>query len=170
MGPSSTASGATWPTHRPVVPPEKRPSVRSRTSLPRPAPLIAPVTASISRIPGPPFGPSYRMTTTSPAVSGPPSPASLVPRAPTDPRAARAVEHARGPLDPLRVDPRTLHPRTLGSERAAQDRDPAGVVDRLVQGPDDHPVDVRRRDVGQVLGHRPAGHGQAVTVQQTGVE
>ena len=57
-GPPSTASGATWPTHRPVVPPENRPSVSSRTSLPRPAPLIAPVIASISRMPGPPLGPS----------------------------------------------------------------------------------------------------------------
>src|SRR4051812_17535699 len=58
IGPPSTASGAMWPTHSPVVPPENRPSVISRTSLPRPAPLMAPVIASISRIPGPPFGPS----------------------------------------------------------------------------------------------------------------
>src|SRR5699024_11024641 len=58
IGPPSTASGAMWPTHSPVVPPEKRPSVISSTSLPRPAPLIAPVIASISRMPGPPLGPS----------------------------------------------------------------------------------------------------------------
>ncbi|SKV30143.1 Uncharacterised protein [Mycobacteroides abscessus subsp. abscessus] len=58
MGPPSTASGAICPTHRPVVPPEKRPSVISSTSLPRPAPLMAPVIASISRMPGPPLGPS----------------------------------------------------------------------------------------------------------------
>ena len=58
IGPASTASGATWPTQNPVVPPENRPSVRSMTSLPSPAPLIAPVIASISRIPGPPLGPS----------------------------------------------------------------------------------------------------------------
>ena len=58
IGPPSTASGATWPTHSPVVPPENRPSVSSSTSLPSPAPLIAPVTASISRMPGPPLGPS----------------------------------------------------------------------------------------------------------------
>ena len=57
-GPASTASGAMWPMHRPVVPPENRPSVSSRTSLPSPAPLIAPVMASISRMPGPPLGPS----------------------------------------------------------------------------------------------------------------
>ena len=39
IGPPSTASGATWPTHRPVVPPENRPSVISSTSLPRPGAL-----------------------------------------------------------------------------------------------------------------------------------
>ena len=43
---------------QPVVPPEKRPSVMSRTSLPSPAPLMAPVIVSISRMPGPPLGPS----------------------------------------------------------------------------------------------------------------
>ena len=58
IGPPSTASGATWPTHRPVDPPEKRPSVKSKVDLPSPAPLIAPVIINISRIPGPPFGPS----------------------------------------------------------------------------------------------------------------
>ena len=49
--------GRDVPDAQPVVPPEKRPSVSSRTSLPSPAPLIAPVTASISRMPGPPRGP-----------------------------------------------------------------------------------------------------------------
>ena len=58
MGPPSTASGATCPTQNPWVPPENRPSVTSAASAPRPAPFMAPVTASISRIPGPPFGPS----------------------------------------------------------------------------------------------------------------
>ena len=58
MGPPSTASGATWPTQNPWVPPENRPSVTSAQSPPRPAPFMAPVTASISRMPGPPFGPS----------------------------------------------------------------------------------------------------------------
>ncbi len=42
MGPPSTASGATCPTQSPVLPPEKRPSVKSNVDLPRPAPLIAP--------------------------------------------------------------------------------------------------------------------------------
>src|SRR5215472_13755857 len=49
------------------VAPEKRPSVIRHTDSPRPCPTSAPVTCSISRMPGPPFGPSYLMTTVSPA-------------------------------------------------------------------------------------------------------
>ena len=52
--------------HNPVVPPENLPSVISNTSFPRPAPFIAAVICNISLIPGPPLGPSFRMTTTSP--------------------------------------------------------------------------------------------------------
>lgn len=44
----------------------KRPSVMSAHSLPRPAPMMAEVGVSISGMPGPPLGPSYRMTTTEP--------------------------------------------------------------------------------------------------------
>jgi hypothetical protein len=57
IGPPSKASGVTWPTTMPQVPPEKRPSVMS----PRIRRALADergVGASISRIPGPPFGPS----------------------------------------------------------------------------------------------------------------
>ena len=42
----------------PWVAPEKRPSVISATVSPSPSPMIAPVTCSISGIPGPPAGPS----------------------------------------------------------------------------------------------------------------
>ncbi len=58
MGPPSWASGPTWPTHRPRVPPEKRPSVIRATLSPRPWPESAAVVDSISRMPGPPLGPS----------------------------------------------------------------------------------------------------------------
>mmetsp|Transcript_62763 Transcript_62763/g.147178 ORF Transcript_62763/g.147178 Transcript_62763/m.147178 type:complete len:265 (+) Transcript_62763:352-1146(+) len=51
---------------KPWDPPEKRPSVIRATCFPRPAPMIALVGVSISRIPGPPFGPSYRITMKSP--------------------------------------------------------------------------------------------------------
>mmetsp|Transcript_3241 Transcript_3241/g.7979 ORF Transcript_3241/g.7979 Transcript_3241/m.7979 type:complete len:298 (+) Transcript_3241:342-1235(+) len=66
MGPPVWASGATWPITKPCDPPEKRPSVMSATQSPRPAPMMALVGVSISGMPGPPFGPSYRMTTTHP--------------------------------------------------------------------------------------------------------
>src|SRR6266852_4586805 len=56
--PPAAASGATWPTTIPCVPPEKRPSVINPTASPSPAPTSADVGASISRMPGPPFGPS----------------------------------------------------------------------------------------------------------------
>jgi len=42
----------------PCVPPENRPSVMSATFVPSPIPMIAAVGESISRIPGPPRGPS----------------------------------------------------------------------------------------------------------------
>ena len=58
IGPPMNASGAMCPTLYPFVAPENRPSVISATSLPRPAPATAAVTASISGIPGEPFGPS----------------------------------------------------------------------------------------------------------------
>ena len=57
IGPPRAASGATWPTMNPRVAPENRPSVTSATDSPSPAPTMAAVTASISRMPGPPLRP-----------------------------------------------------------------------------------------------------------------
>ncbi|MNI61926.1 hypothetical protein D3C73_1172180 [compost metagenome] len=57
-----------WPTTKPCVPPEKRPSVMSATDLPNPAPIINEVGLSISGIPGAPIGPSFLITTTSPGL------------------------------------------------------------------------------------------------------
>jgi hypothetical protein len=48
-----------WPMQKPWLPPEKRPSVRSATQSPSPAPMMADVGVSISGRPGPPLGPSY---------------------------------------------------------------------------------------------------------------
>src|SRR3954466_4216111 len=56
IGPPCAASGATWPTISPCVAPEKRPSVISAISSPRPSPTMAAVTCRISRHPGPPGG------------------------------------------------------------------------------------------------------------------
>mmetsp|Transcript_8681 Transcript_8681/g.24801 ORF Transcript_8681/g.24801 Transcript_8681/m.24801 type:complete len:200 (-) Transcript_8681:1137-1736(-) len=66
MGPPSWASGATWPITKPCEPPENLPSVMSATQSPSPAPMMALVGVSISGIPGPPLGPSYRITMTQP--------------------------------------------------------------------------------------------------------
>src|SRR6478735_641227 len=85
-------------------------------------------------------------------------------------RGALAVEDARGALEDVRVEPGRLHDRPLGGERAHQDGDAAGAVDRLAHGAHDLAVDVGRRDVGEVLGHRAAGDGEAVAVQQTGIQ
>ncbi|MBW8701731.1 hypothetical protein MBT84_19180 [Streptomyces sp. MBT84] len=68
MVPPEAASGDAWPIDRPDVPPEKRPSVISAQAFPRPRPFRYEVGYSISCMPGPPFGPSYRMTTTSPSL------------------------------------------------------------------------------------------------------
>src|SRR5450759_431318 len=67
IGPPTAASGETWPTMNPCVAPEKRPSVTRATVSPRPCPTSEAVTARISGMPGAPFGPSWRITTTSPA-------------------------------------------------------------------------------------------------------
>ena len=71
IGPPLAASGVMCPTSKPWLPPEKRPSVMSATSLISPRPATALVGESISRIPGPPTGPSLRITTTSPATTSP---------------------------------------------------------------------------------------------------
>ena len=68
MGPPTAASGEICPTTKPWLPPEKRPSVIRATLSPSPRPMMAPVGLSISRMPGPPRGPSLRITTTSPGA------------------------------------------------------------------------------------------------------
>ena len=58
IGPLDAASGETCPMAAPFVAPEKRPSVMSATLSPNPMPIIIDVGPSISRMPGPPLGPS----------------------------------------------------------------------------------------------------------------
>ena len=58
MGPPAAASGLTCPMAGPLVAPEKRPSVISAQDLSSPMPQMAEVGVSISRMPGPPAGPS----------------------------------------------------------------------------------------------------------------
>ena len=58
IGPPTAASGDTCPIDAPLDAPLNRPSVISATDEPSPIPAIAEVGFSISRMPGPPFGPS----------------------------------------------------------------------------------------------------------------
>ena len=58
MGPPAAASGLTCPMQGPLLAPEKRPSVMRATEWSSPMPQMAEVGVSISRIPGPPAGPS----------------------------------------------------------------------------------------------------------------
>ena len=129
IGPPWTASGATWPTMKPRVAPEKRPSVISATESPSPSPTIAAVTASISRMPGPPAGPSLRITTTSPGLIWPLVTAAIV--------GFLALEDARRAAVVAALVAGELDDAALGREVAAQDRDPAGLLDRVVERADD---------------------------------
>ncbi|WP_157576533.1 hypothetical protein [Mycobacterium sp. GA-2829] len=80
------------------------------------------------------------------------------------------LENPCGALEHVGVEAGGLHHRTLGSERTVQDRDAAGRVDRVVHRAQHLAVGVRRLDVGEVLGHGLTGHGQAIPVQQTGIQ
>src|SRR5919199_1526983 len=107
IGPRWAASGATWPAIRPWVAPEKRPSVRRATDSPKPSPTRAAVTPSISRIPGPPLGPSYLITTTSPSSIRPLVTASIASSSESKTRA--------GPSWNSRVCPETLITQPSGA-------------------------------------------------------
>ena len=122
IGPPRAASGAMWPTMKPCVAPLKRPSVISATSLPRPWPTSAAVTASISRMPGPPAGPSKRITTTSPA---------WIARACTAANAASSESNTRaGPSKRSRPWPASLTMQPSGREVAVEDRIAAARLER----------------------------------------
>ena len=58
IGPPTAASGDTCPIDAPLEAPLKRPSVIRATLEPSPIPAMAEVGLSISRMPGPPLGPS----------------------------------------------------------------------------------------------------------------
>ena len=125
IGPPTHASGATWPTTRPCVPPLNRPSVMRPIFSPSPCPISAPVTESISRMPGPPTGPSPRITTTSPA--------SIFRAWIACEARLLAVEHLRRAGDAAHLQPGHLRDRPLRGEVALQDDDVPGRVHRLVE-------------------------------------
>ena len=82
---------ATCPTTSPWVAPRNRPSVISPTVSPSPVPIVAEVADSISRMPGPPFGPSSRITTTSPGRICRRAPPSAHPSSPSKTRAGPVI-------------------------------------------------------------------------------
>ena len=150
IGPPTHASGATWPTTSPCVPPENRPSVISPTLSPSPWPTSAAVTASISRMPGPPTGPSPRMTTTSPALDLPRLrwPRSTPPRRRTP---------CAGPVIFRCFSPATLATAPSGRQVAVQDDDVPARVHRLLERLDHALLPrVDARHVLQVLRQRLA--------------
>jgi hypothetical protein len=63
-----------------------------------------------------------------------------------------------------------LDHRTLRRERSGEDVDAARLVDRRVERVHHHAVGGGWIDLGEVLGHRPAGHRHHVAVQESGVE
>ena len=152
IAPPLTASGATWPAMKPCVAPEKRPSVSSATESPRPSPWIAAVTASISRMPGPPAGPSLRMTTTSPSFRPPALTASNASASPSNTRA--------GPLCGAAAVAGELDHAAVGGQVAAQDGEAAVGRQRVVQRAHDVLVGRLGRRLG-LLADGLAGHGHA---------
>ena len=80
-------------------------------------------------MPGPPAGPSLRMTTTSPALISPVGDGGH--------RVLLALEHARGALVVDALVAGELHDAAVGREVAAQDREAAGGLDRVVDRADD---------------------------------
>ena len=81
-----------------------------------------------------------------------------------------ALEDTRRALEGIDGDAGVLDHGTLGCERAAQDRDPAGGGERILGGAQDLAVGIRRGDVGEVLRHGLACHREAVAVDETSVE
>ena len=154
------ASGATWPTIRPRVAPEKRPSVSRATSSPRPSPTIAAVTWSISRMPGPPAGPSLRMTTMSPA--------SILPGLDRGEAVLLALEHPRRAGLALALGAGELDDGALGREVAAQDREPALGLERIGERAHDLLAVFLDRG-GGLLADRPAADRDRVLVQDPGL-
>ena len=160
IGPPLTASGATWPIIRPRVAPEKRPSVTIATLSPSPSPTIAAVTWSISRIPGPPTGPSLRITTMSPGLIC----WSLTAR---EALLFGLEDPGRAGLLPA-LGAGDLDHRAFGREVAAQDRQASFGLQRALDRTHDFLAGRLGRSRG-LLADRPAGDGDRVAVQDAGL-
>ena len=129
---------------------------------PRPAPFIAPVTASISRMPGRPWVP--RSGSRRPSRAG-----SSRPGSPPSPRPRRRRPGPR-PSNRSTSMPATFTtpPRVRASPRRTASPPSAWIGAR--QGWITCPSGAGRVERGQLLAHGAPGHGQAVAVEQAGVE
>ena len=87
-------------------------------------------------------------------------------------RGVLAVEHAGNTLEQFLLLAQTgnFHDGSPGCQGTGEDVDAALCVDRLIERVHDHAVRRRGVDGGQVLRDRLAGHGDAVTVEQSCVE
>ena len=117
IGPPRAASGETWPIRMPCETPEKRPSVISATSSPRPRPCNWIVSITISGMPGPPTGPTLRTTITLPGL--------IVAGADRRHGLGLGLEHPRGAAELALLErlARQLEQTALRREIALQDAD-----------------------------------------------
>ena len=159
IGPPSAASGATWPIIRPWVPPENRPSVSSATESPRPSPTSAPVTCSISCMPGPA---DRALVADDDDVAG----LDLLGADRVVAGRLRVEDAGRSAVLAALVAGELDH-AAVGRQRAVQDRQAAGRLERRLERDDDllaGRLDGVRRD----LGDRPAVDGRRVAVEEPG--
>ena len=163
IGPPSTASGATWPTQKPWVPPENRPSVTSAA--------VAATARALHRA-----GDGEHLAHARAALrslvadhddvagldaSRPGSRPSRRPRRRTRGRCPRTGRSRfRRPSRP--------HPSARASPRSTAMPPPA--VERSVEPGTTSPSGAGGSSVGEVLGHGLAGDGEAVAVQQSRLE
>ena len=153
IGPPRTAFGRDVAGHEAVRGAGEAAVGEQRDVSPSPSPTIAAVTASISRMPGPPAGPSLRITTTSPALISPGGDGGH--------RVLLALEHARRARRGAALVAGELDDAALGREVAAQDREAAGGLERVVERPDDAPGPRSPAPSSAMLADRLAGDGDA---------
>ena len=161
IGPPSAASGAMWPAMKPRVAPEKRPSVSSATRL-------------AEALPHERRGDREHLAharAADRALVADDDDVARLDLAGGDRlhRVLLALEHARGALVVAALVARELHDAALGRDVAAQDREPAGRLDRVVERADDL-LAVGLLRLGGVLADRLAGDGRRVRVQQPGLD
>ena len=85
-------------------------------------------------------------------------------------RLVLAVEDARPAVEAQLVDAGDLHDAAVRRQRAAEDGEPALGVDGVAQRVDDLAIGGGRVEGVDVLRERPPGDGEAVAVQEPGVE